>query len=90
MASAHALHLPSIVVQVFKVLTSSEKICKNTEKLLPKGKMSPKSSRQFLGGSLAQEPFQKVSGAEEEFPCAKSLKGDQKISVSHGKMQEGS
>ena len=32
-ASAHVLCLPSIIVQVFKVLASSEKIQKNTEKI---------------------------------------------------------
>ena len=48
-ASAHALRLPSTVVQVFKVLASSEKYIK-IGKLCLKGKMPPKSCQQFLGG----------------------------------------
>ena len=52
--------------------------------------MSPKSFQQFLGSFQVQEPAQKVSRAEEEFPCVKSSKGAWKISVSCRKMWEGS
>ena len=65
------------------------KIHKNTGKLFPKSTMFPQRSRLFPGCFWWQEPAQKVSGAEQEFPCVESLKGAWKISVSCRKMLEG-
>ena len=46
-ASAHVLRLPSIVVQVFKVLASSEKYVKIPENYFQKVRCSPKDSSRF-------------------------------------------
>ena len=46
-ASAHALRLPSIVVQVFKVLASSEKYVKIPENYFRKVRCFPKDSGRF-------------------------------------------
>ena len=46
-ASAHALRLPSIVVQVFKVLTSSGKYIKIPENYFRKVRCFPKDSGMF-------------------------------------------
>ena len=46
-ASAHMLRLPSIVVQVFKVLTSSEKYVKIPENYFRKVRCFPKDSGRF-------------------------------------------
>ena len=46
-ASAHALRLPSIVVQVFKVLESSEKYVKIPENYFRKVRCFPKDSGRF-------------------------------------------
>ena len=46
-ASAHVLCLPSIVVQVFKVLTSSEKYVKIPENYFRKVRCFPKDSGRF-------------------------------------------
>ena len=46
-ASAHALRLPSIVVQVFRVLASSEKYVKIPENYFRKVRCFPKDSGRF-------------------------------------------
>ena len=46
-ASAHALHLPSIIVQVFKVLASSEKYIKLLEIYFRKVRCFPKDPSCF-------------------------------------------
>ena len=74
-ASAHALHLPSIIVQVFKVLASSEKYVKNTRKLLPKGKMFLQRFCQVPGHFWQKKPVQMASKVEQELLCVTGSEG---------------
>ena len=54
-ASAHALRLPSIVAQVFKVLASSEKYVKIPENYFQKVRCLPKDPACFQAVSGGQE-----------------------------------
>ena len=54
-ASAHVLHLPSIVVQVFKVLASSEKYVKLPENYFQKVRCFPKDPACFQAVSSGRK-----------------------------------
>ena len=71
-ASAHALHMLSIIVPVFKVLTSSENYVKiPARKLHPKGKMFPKSSQQFPGISGGRNLPRRFPEQRKSFPVSR-------------------
>ena len=88
-ASAHALHLPSIVVQVFKVLESSAKYVKIPKTYFRKVRCFPKDSGRFRvvsGGRNLRGGLPERSKSCTVLRVRKVLR---KISASHGMIWAG-
>ena len=88
-ASAHALCLPSIIVQVFKVLASSEKCVKIPENYFQKVRCFPKDSGSFRvvsGGRNLRGGLPERSKSCTVLQVRKVLR---KISASHGMIWAG-
>ena len=70
-ASAHALCLPSIIVQVFKVLTSSEKYVKIPENYFQKVRCFPKDSGCFQAVSGGRKLRRRFPERSKSFPVSR-------------------
>ena len=88
-ASAHVLHLPSIVVQVFKVLASSEKYVKLPENYFQKVRCFPKDPACFQAVSSGRNLRGGLPERSKSCTVSRVRKVLQKISASRGMIWAG-